>query len=261
MTIRPYVYLVTMWALATLVSCQKSGDEEAPVISSVTTSGMQHGVELHGLANSINYFNISASDNKSLKMVRCRLYSKSEYHTHNILEGSANPAFMAPNTGTWEVEKSVELTGTTMDEVIKFSAPEDLSGRWEIEIGVMDEEGNIGYYSNGLIIENDSMPAIFPTAASPLPRADGVIEMLPNQQLFVEGNIVDGNYIQAVEVSISREGSIIWSDTVNPVSTWLFDISQLQIFAPATAGNYELRIAARDYSNWSSEVFAKLEIK
>ena len=248
-------------ACVLLAACSKTRDDMAPVISSVTTGGMQHGVELHALAGSINYFDITASDNQSLKVVRCRLYSNSGYHTHNMEEGATNPAFLAPNTGSWDVEKSVDLSGTSMQEVIKFAAPEDLSGRWEIEIGVMDDEGNIGYYSNGVILENDSMPAIFPTASNPLPRADGVIELSPGQQLEVLGNIVDGNFIQEVKVSISLEGTEIWSEILNPANTWLFDMSQLQIFAPTSPGNYELRIAARDFSNWNSEVFAKLEIK
>jgi hypothetical protein len=261
MVIRACSLLIPVLALAILSSCSKPKDEQVPVISSVTTGGMQHGVELHALAGAINYFDITASDDQSLKVVRCRLFSAADYHTHTMIEGSTNPAFQAPNTGSWEVEKSVDLSGTEMNEVIKFGAPKDLSGRWEIEVGVMDEEGNIGYYTNGVIIQNDSMPAIFPTASYPLPRADGVIELSPNQPLIVDGNILDINFIQQVDVSFSREGSVVWNQSLNPINTWLFEMSELTIIGPETPGIYRLRIAARDFANWTSEVFATIEIK
>lgn len=256
----PVLRIFGLFIAVSILSCSKDKDEMAPIVTRVTTGGMQHGVELHALAGAINYFDIEANDNESLKLVRCRIYSSGNFHTHTMIEGATNPAFQAPNTGTWEVEKSVDIAGTTMNEVIKFSAPEDLSGRWEIEIGVMDQAGNIGYYTNGVVVENDSMPAIFPTASIPEPRADGVIVMNQGEQLQVFGNIVDGNYIQEVKLTISREGNPISQQIINPVNTWLFDLSQLVIFAPAEAGKYQLRIEARDFLNWHSEVFANLEI-
>jgi ABC-type molybdate transport system ATPase subunit len=124
-------------------SCQKEKDDQAPVILSVTTGEMQHGVALHALANNINRFEIRAIDNAQLKSVRCRLFATDAFHTHTMEEGATNNAFRAPNVGFWQPEKSIDVEGNELNEIMKFNAPADASGQWEIEIAVMDMEGNI----------------------------------------------------------------------------------------------------------------------
>jgi hypothetical protein len=111
------------------------------------------------------------------------------------------------------------------------------------------------------MLENDSMPAILPTATTPSPRADGVIQLEAMQTLLIEGNIVDGDYLDHIDVSITREGIPVWNQTWTPSNTWLFDLTQLTLPTLENAGLYQLKIVATDKLNWSSEVYATLEIK
>jgi len=252
---------IVILALTLFLSCKKSETSISPIILEVRTEGMQHGNGLHAIAGDISRIRVTATDDLAVIQLKCSLSTPAELHSHSIHGGGLVPAFRAPNIGIWEAEKSLDASGTETTQTFKFNVPDTLSGAWDIIITALDDQGNLTHYKESIIIQNDSIPAIIPSATTPTANADGIVALSIGETMMIEGNILDGDYLQSITASLYLNDAIAWQQTWSPVNTWMFDLSQIIIPPFYTTGNYTLRLGARDRTGRTNWMVSSIEVK
>ena len=251
-------------ALALLFSCTKTANEIPPIIVEVKSAamqGMQHGGGLHALAGAIARIEVTVTDDVALKSLKCALSSPSESHSHSIHEDGLIPAFRASNIGQWESTKFMSIDGVTSTETLKFEVPDTISGAWDILISAMDASGNLASYQSSLIIQNDSIPAMIPTAITPPANSDGIVKLQVGESMLAEGNILDGDYLQEISAILYLDDTVVWQQVWTPENVWIFDLTQINIPNFNYAGRYNLRIEAVDRKGWSNYVVCLIEVQ
>jgi hypothetical protein len=238
-------------------ACEKHRDSLPPQITGLSTEQAEHGDGLFALAGTTAYIKVTAVDDHGLDEMQCRLNALEGLHAHsmNVLQ-----AFRSPNIGTWSSSRALGLEGVEITETVKFSVPATISGVWDLEVAVLDSDGNITYRHAPLFIGNDSIPAILPSATTPAANADGIIELVAGGTLVLEGNILDADYLQTVTARLYAGDQLAWSQEWTPDNVWMFDLSQI-VLPPFTAsGNYLLILEATDRHLWSNSAQAMLRV-
>jgi hypothetical protein len=270
MTIMPpisknsYFLMLPLALMPFLFSCNKSANEIPPVIVEVKSEamqGMQHGDGLNAMAGAIARIEVTVSDDMALKSMKCAFSTPSENHSHSVHEDGQIPAFRASNIGRWESDKFIALDGVNATETLKFDLPDTISGAWDILISVMDANGNLASYESSIIIQNDSIPAIIPSAITPPANADGIVKLHVGESMIAEGNILDGDYLQQISAKLYLDDTVVWQQVWTPENVWMFDLTQINIPNFNYPGNYKLRIDAVDRKGWSNWVVCLVEVQ
>lgn len=230
-----------------------------PTIVEIFTPS-EHGVGYQALAGAVNRFYITAADDKVLKGVKIALSRSEDFQFHDIHAGSSRPAFKSPNIGVWNSEQMVAVESDDTTVIFKLSAPNYISGEWNLDVSVLDDEGNISFRHELVSIINDSIPAIMPVSTSHVANDDGVIALNVHDVFLVEGNILDADYLQSVEAIIYHNGEVTWQDEWIPENTWMFDMTQIIIPPFNESGKYELQIRATDLNGWSNWILADFSV-
>ncbi len=254
------VMRILLWVmLLSAMSCHKVEMSAPPTIVEIFTPS-EHGVGYHALAGKINRFYITAADDKALKEVMITLSRSKDFHAHSIHAGSSSPTFKSPNMGVWNPEQMIAVNGDDTTVIFKFSAPNNISGEWDLYVSVLDDDGNISFRHEVVSVMNDSIPAILPVSTSHGANDDGVIELNVHDVFVVEGNILDADYLQSVEAAIYHNGEVIWQHEWIPENTWMFDMTQISIPPFNGSGKYELQIRATDLNGWSNWIRADFSV-
>ncbi len=247
--------------LVMLISCKPETVSYPPVILSVITTGLEHGDGAHAIAGQSSHIQITTQDDIQLKEIRGTYANAGEFHSHVVHGGGLIPAFRAPNIGEWTDVKSKEIDGTNNQSTLKFFVPQTLSGAWIFTTAVIDNEGNVAYHEQDVIIENDSIPAIIPVATFPAANAEGIIELLSGETFSINGNILDENYLSSISVDIYKNEELYWQETLNPENQWIFNMSQLPLPSFNEAGQYELTLMVTDRKGWKNWVNTTISVR
>ncbi len=234
-----------------VMSCSKVELSSPPVIANVYTPN-EHGVGYQAQAGIVNRFYVTLSDDESLKESKVSMSRTEDFHFHSIHGGELHPAFKSPNIGEWNPESVLPLQGIDTTVIFKFSAPANISGVWNLNISVLDADGNLSNRQETLVIQNDSIPAIVPVATSHSSNDKGFIEMSTGELFTIQGNILDANFLQKIDAVLFLNDEVHWQQTWMPENIWMFEMAQIQVPQFLIAGNYVLRISATDRNGWQN---------
>ncbi len=256
-----FIFASSLLLMGLLVSsCSKNKISACPQILEIKTPS-EHGNGLHAIANTTNRFYIKVSDDIALTQVQLKLSKKDEFHSHVIHGGGLIPAFKAPNTGTWDVTKTTGINGMDTTVIFKLNAPNTVSGAWDIDVMVIDLDGNLSTKKETVVIQNDSIPAIIPVSTWPVANAQGIVEINAGENFTMEGNILDQNYIETVSAIVYKDEIKLWENIWSPTDVWMFDMAQIELPTFNQIGNYKLIINATDRNAWHNWVQADIVVK
>lgn len=220
-----------------------------PSITNIYTPS-EHGVGLYAQAAKTNRFYITVSDDEELKNIEVKLKTPTGFHSHVVHGGELISAFKAPNIGEWDPTKSMSLSGKDSVVIFKFNAPQNISGAWDLNVAVLDSDGNINYKEESVIIQNDSLPAILPVASMPAANSYGIVALKTGETFTFEGNIADVNYLQSVSATLYLGDNIVWNQDWTFDHEWIFELSDIVLPTFTQPGNYTLIISATDKNDW-----------
>ncbi len=243
------LYLWIICAAIILGSCKKDKISLAPTISSIYTPS-EHGVGYYALAAKTNRIYVAVSDDVELKNIEVRLKTPAGFHSHVVHGGELISAFKAPNIGVWDATKSMSLSGTDSVVIFKFNAPADISGSWDLNVALLDSDGNITYREESVVVQNDSLPAILPVASIPAANSSGIVALKTGETFTFEGNIADVNYLQTVGATLYLGDNIAWHQEWTFDHEWIFELSDIVLPTFTQAGQYTLIINATDKNDW-----------
>lgn len=253
-------FLALPFVLMSLMSCNKTDISKGPIIIEVKTLN-EHGSGLHGMAGTTNRFYVTVSDDSELKELQMSLTTPEEFHSHILHDGEDIPAFKAPNIGSWEAQKLFQLSGTDTTAIFKFTAPDSIRGAWNLIVKVLDDDGNLAEQTETVVITNDSIPAIMPSATVPEVNQLGIVELNVGESFSIQGNILDANYLQKIIVSLYAQNEKIWEQIWSPENSWLFELSQIDLPEFSSVGNFKVVISATDRQGWHNWLQADLEVR
>jgi hypothetical protein len=251
--------LVCLSLCVLFYSCKKNTISLPPEIETIYTPS-EHDFGIYADAGKTNRFYITVKDDQALESIQTELSTKDGFHSHVEHGGNMIGAFKAPNIGTWNAEKSMQLSGTDSVVIFKFNAPNDIAGSWNLNIALRDEDGNMTYASETVMIQNDSLPSIIPVASVPVAQSYGIVELTSGNTFTFEGNVADMNYLHQVTATLYHEGSIEWYQEWNFDHQWIFELSEILLPPFDHAGDYTLVITATDKNNWHNWVQSDIHV-
>jgi len=123
---------------ASIASCLKKDDSEAPLISSFYLNGLTSLVDTVQSGDTLLVI-WSLTDNESLKQAVLNVHPADDGHGHVSLPGDTAQVV---NSGIWTYSKTFDCTGRYTLLSHTLYVPDTIQGFWHIEIQAVDEKGN-----------------------------------------------------------------------------------------------------------------------
>lgn len=248
-----------IYCMLFFMSC-KNPDENAPLIHHVYLNSIPDAY-LHGIAGMINIAEVKVSDDKQLSQLRIKLITTNGIHQHELESGEAAHAFLEYNQGVWDTLSIVNIGGNGFTESFNLNIPDTISGGWNMEIAVLDNNGNLKTETRQVHIQNDHLPAISVGDIVPIPQQDGLILMSVGDSILLSGFVIDPDSLEFVSAEILKGSVSIWSQNYINIHNWTFNLQQIMSPALTTTGSYVFNITARDINGWQQTVRALVKVE
>jgi hypothetical protein len=248
---------VVAFAVLIFSSC-KNQDENKPLLEYVRVNNVDNTF-LYAEAGESITIQVKTSDDVGLKQIKLKVITQTGLHNHTE-EGTETHAFSAYNQGEWDTLVIYNIGGKENLSEFNFNVPNTVSGEWKLEIGVLDEEGNLNSENRSLHIQNNFIPIIAIGQITPAPNSDGVIPGNVGGNVVIDGSVLDDELLTYVSASIYKGTDTLWTSTNNNVNTQLFSLNGFIPTVFANTGKYTYSIVARDNGGRENKAVATIVV-
>ncbi len=248
-----------IYCMLFFMSC-KNPDENVPLINHVYLNSIPDAY-LHGIAGMINIAEVKVSDDKQLSQLRIKLITTSGIHQHELVAGEPAHAFVEYNQGVWDTVSIVNIGGNEITENFNLNIPDTINGGWNMEIAVLDNNGNLKTETRQVHIQNDHLPAIAVGDIVPIPQQDGLILLSVGDSILLSGFVIDPDSLEFVSAEILKGSVTTWSQNYTNINNWTFNLQQIVAPALTTTGSYIFNITAKDINGWQQTVRALVKVE
>lgn len=181
-------------------------------------------------------------DNVALKQVKVEVSKMSASHEHS----EDVVAFVKPSIGKWDTLIIKNISGTEYLQTFGLNVPDTITGNWLMKVTALDEDGNINTAESPVSVHNSFIPIILVQSTDPAVSESGIIEMQVGSTLLLTGNIVDQDGLDYIRISILQSQDVIWSELIQPVNNWTYDLSTVELPPFANTGTFKCLLEASD---------------
>ena len=246
----------TSWILA---ACSKP-DEQSPVFQSVLLNGAVMEFH-HAIAGQQNTLTVHTADDLALKQLKMEVSTVTGIHAHETTAGELPHPFMIYNQGIWDTLSIGKLSGKESTTEFSLMIPDSVSGGWDLELTILDDEGNLTSADYTLLIQNDNIPAISVGDVIPAPIDDGQFAISVGDDLTFSGYVFDPDSLEMVRVEMYNSQELVFEQEWTTIQNWSFDLSQVLLPAFSAAGNYVLHIYVSDLQGWTNHASATVIVE
>jgi len=256
-------FLFGLLLVLLLLGC-KNPDDVQPVINSVLVNGLDESHFL-AIAGEESNFRVEVSDDKGIKQLMIKLSAlSSNTHTHFLSINDSVPFLQQVGFGAFDTTLIRNIGGTNHAEDFNIILPDSINGGWNMEIGVLDNNGNYTSQDFTLHVHNSQIPFITLTSITPTPAIDGVVELanpFELDQFRMTGFVVDHTGLDYLKMKLYKSSTAFWENewTFND-GTWSFPTDNIIIDDTLTAGIYTLDTKVADIDGWTSQYKGYIKI-
>lgn len=246
-------YLLFTVIAVVFASC-KNPDELLPTIKSIKING-ENDSHMIVIAGEQMVIDVEVEDNKNLKQIMLQLKAISGLHSHQISESEPTPFLRSLSFGSLDTTFIRTINGSQWTENFSLILPDSISGGCNMNIGVLDDNGN--YYTKNytLHVHNNEVPVVILNSVMPMPDLNGVVQLVNANQLpqfQMSGHLVDHTGLDLLTVRLYNSTASWQQAWEFQDGEWSFELENIVINDTLPMGTYTLELKTNDITNWTS---------